>query len=72
MRFEYLVFELLDDNINIIIKDENGVLLACRLGSLTFRWFYIFRDMWVNKLKGVTFHGKVYLEITLKGSVENE
>lgn len=72
MRFDYLLCEMLDDTTNIIIKDDNGVLLACRLGSLTFRWFVIFRDMWVEKLKGVVYQGEVYLEITVKGSVKNE
>lgn len=72
MRFEYLVCELLDDNTNIIVKDDDGVLIACRLGGLTFRWYNIFRDMWVNKLKGVVYQGEVYLEITVKGRVENE
>lgn len=72
MRFEYLLCEMLDDTTNIIVKDNDGVLIACRLGDLTFRWFNIFRDMWVNKLKGVVYQGEVYLEITLKGSAEYE
>lgn len=71
MRFEYLICEMLDGNTNIIIKDDNGVLLASKLGSLTYRWFIIFRDMWVKKLKGVVYQGEVYLEISVKGCVEN-